>query len=527
MIQFAFFLFRAAAVLLSVFISACGGGGGSSNVVQVTTPSTTSTPDTINSNLFTLTSTEVGQDGLLSSDSTCDGSGSSPSLTWRNPPSGTKSFALLMSTDPGDGVLKYNWVNYNLSATLTGLSKNSILVGTYGAGSDGPTLAYQPPCSQGPGLKKYKFTLYALSFSTPLKTSISAPTGADLLTLIANGILGQASIEAGYSRTSTSSGASAACQWVRSSIQVSAHVPVSVNCDEKYAYVSSKGLPSHTMMNGILATNLQVPTAQNFWGSNGWKIPLTPEIAVNPVSAVDGPIGVAVNGVPLFNPCKQGGCQNGDTKVLGELDVCNGHAGRADDYHYHAAPICLMATKPDSYWNTHPVGWALDGYGIFGFNNADGQIASRDGICGGNTSSVSNAPSGYSYHVTAVSPYILSCFKGVPSPDLANQASKFSPIRQPPVTPFGVSNMTLSTDSSDAYQVLEFTSDKSFTSTQTGKDSYANSPGTYKIRYKALADSDLEMALAKTENKGKSSCWAFQFKNSTGASNQPDVIYCK
>jgi hypothetical protein len=31
---------------------------------------------------------------------------------------------------------------------------------------------------------------------------------------------------------------------------------------------------------------------------------------------VDGPIGVAINGVPIFNPCKQGGCQNGDTKVL-------------------------------------------------------------------------------------------------------------------------------------------------------------------------------------------------------------------
>ena len=74
-------------------------------------------------------------DGLLSSDATCDGSGSSPSLTWRNPPAGTKSFALLMSTDPGDGVLKYNWVNYNLSASLTGLPTNSILVGTFGAGS--------------------------------------------------------------------------------------------------------------------------------------------------------------------------------------------------------------------------------------------------------------------------------------------------------------------------------------------------------------------------------------------------------
>jgi hypothetical protein len=432
-----------------------------------------------------------------------------------------------MSTDPGDGVLKYNWVNYNLPGALTSLSKNSVLVGTYGIGSDGPTLAYQPPCSQGPGLKKYKFTLYALSYTTPLKTTTAAVSGSDLLGLMANGILGQATLEAGYSRTSTSTGASTACQWVRSSIQASAQVPVSVNCDAQYAYVSSKGLPSHTMMNGITATNLQVPTAQNFWGTNGWRIPLTPELAVNPVSAVDGPIGIAVNGVPIFNPCKQGGCQNGDTKVLGELDVCNGHAGRADDYHYHAAPTCLMATKTDSYWNTHPIGWALDGYGIFGFNNADGQVASRDSLCGGNTSTVSNAPAGYSYHVTNASPYILSCFRGVPSPDLANQAAKFSPMRQPPVTPFGVSNMSLSTDIADAYQVLEFTTDKSFVSTETGKDSYSNTAGTYKIRYKALADDALQAALSKTENKGKSLCWAFQFKNSAGASSQPDVIYCK
>ena len=515
------------ALFMSALISACGGGGGAAEIAQTTTPTTPTTPDPVVVSAFTLTSSEVGQDGMLSSDATCDGSGSSPSLTWRNAPVGTKSFALLMSTDPGDGVLKYNWVNYNLPASLTGLTKNSVLVGTYGAGSDGPTLAYQPPCSQGPGLKKYKFTLYALSYPTPLKTATSTVTGIDLLSLMANGILGQATLEAGYSRTSASTGASNACQWVRNSIQASAQVPVSVNCDTQFAYVSSKGLPSHAMMNGITATNLQVPTAQNFWGSNGWRIPLTPELAVNPVSAVDGPIGIAVNGVPIFNPCKQGGCQNGDTKVLGELDICNGHAGRADDYHYHAAPICLMANKPDGYWNTHPVGWALDGYGIFGFNNADGQIASRDGLCGGNTSSVSNAPPGYSYHVSSISPYILSCFRGVPSPDLANQATKFSPMRQPPVTPFGVSNMSLTTDTADSFQVLEFTTEKSFVSTETGKDSYTNSAGTYKIRYKALADVDLQTALAKTENKGKSMCWVFQFKNGTGAVSQPDVIYCK
>jgi phosphatidylethanolamine-binding protein (PEBP) family uncharacterized protein len=514
----------ALSIFTSALVSACGGGsGGAPDMSQAPTPSI---PNVV-ADAFTLTSSEVGQDGLLSADVTCDGSGSSPSLTWRNPPAGTKSFALLMSTDPGDGNLKYNWVNYNLSATLTGLSKNSVLVGTYGTGSDGPTLAYQPPCSQGPGLKKYKFTLYALSFPTPLKAAASTVTGVDLLTLMGNGILGQATLEAGYSRTSASTGGSSGCQWVRNSIQASAQVPVSVNCDGQYAYVSSKGLPSHAMMNGVTSTNLQVPTAQNFWGSNGWRIPLTPELAVNPVSAVDGPIGIAVNGVPIFNPCKQGGCQNGDTKVLGELDICNGHAGRADDYHYHAAPTCLMASKPENYWNTHPVGWALDGYGIFGFNNADGQIASRDDVCGGNTGSVSNAPSGYSYHVSTVSPYILSCFRGVPSPDLPNQAAKFSPMRQPPVTPFGVSNMGLSIDTTDSFQVLEFTANKSFTSTTTGKDTYTHSTGTYKIRYKALTDTELETALAKTEHKGKSLCWAFQFKNATGAVSQPDVVYCK
>jgi len=99
---------------------------------------------------------------------------------------------------------------------------------------------------------------------------------------------------------------------------------VSVDCSgSDYGKIASPGLPNHAMMNGITATNLQVPVAQDFTGDNAWKIPLNPAIAATPTSVVDGPIGIAVNGVPIFNPCKQGGCQNGDTKVLGELDICN------------------------------------------------------------------------------------------------------------------------------------------------------------------------------------------------------------
>ena len=191
------------------------------------------------------------------------------------------------------------------------------------------------------------------------------------------------------------------------------------------------------MMDGITATNQQVPIPQNFTGANAWRIPLVPKVAVTKTSAVDGPIGIAVNGVPIFNPCKQGGCSGrggGDTKALGELDLCNGHAGRADDYHYHAAPVCMMADQGPAYWDTHPLGWALDGYGIFGYRNPDGTPATRDGVCGGNALAHLNAPAGYAYHVTDVSPYVLSCFHGEPSPDLAGQGAKYSPIR-PPGTP--------------------------------------------------------------------------------------------
>ena len=314
------------------------------------------------------------------------------------------------------------------------------------------------------------------------------------------------------------------CSFVSASLSASTTGVATSTCDDTYAYIASNGLAGHTMMNGITATNLHVPVAQNFYGANAWKIPLSPAIAAATTSAVDGPIGVAINGVPIFNPCKQGGCQNGDTKVLGELDVCNGHAGRADDYHYHAAPTCLMAGQAPSYWNTHPLGWALDGFAIYGYNNADGTPASRDGVCGGNTSAVPNGPSGYSYHVTDASPYVLSCFRGTPSPDLAGQGAKFSPLRKPPVQPFGVSGMTLSA-SADGYQVLQFNSAQSFITTSTGLDSYANAPGTYKIRYKALAGAELNAQLAA--NPGKSACWSFQFNNGAGAASQPDISYCR
>jgi hypothetical protein len=187
----------------------------------------------------------------------------------------------------------------------------------------------------------------------------------------------------------------------------------------------------------------------------------------------------------------------------------------------------MMAGKPASYWDTHPLGWALDGFAIFGYNNADGTVATRDSLCGGNTSAVTNAPSGYSYHVTDASPYVLSCFNGTPSPDLVGQGGKYTPIRKPPVTPFPITGMTLSTDATDGYQVLKFTSSQQFVSTETGTDSTTNAAGSYNIRYKPVTGTALATLLALAQNSSKSACWNFQFTSSGGATTQPTISYCK
>jgi phosphatidylethanolamine-binding protein (PEBP) family uncharacterized protein len=503
------------------------GTGAASAGVLVTPAGAVVTPPGAGS--FSVTSSAGSNGGILPAEYTCDGSGATVPLAWSGAPTGTTEYAVLMTTLPGDGTTKWNWVLYGLPGATKALAKDTFGLATVGVGSDGPSNAYNPPCSQGPGAKLYTYTVYALSGSPAITIAASKVTGQVITDAIKPLTLATASIGLNVTRT-TSTGSAAACVTVRNSTQASTTGAAAVSCDTTYAYVGSNGLATHAMMNGITASNLQVPIAQNFNGANSWKIPLTPSIAASTVTANDGPIGVAINGVPIFNPCKQGGCQNGDTKVLGELDVCNGHAGRADDYHYHAAPICMMAGQSNTrYWDTHPIGWALDGFAIFGYFNADGTTATRDNVCGGNTLPVSNAPSGYSYHVTDASPYVLSCFRGTPSPDLANQGSKYFPIRKPPVTPFPVTAMTLNSDATDGYQVLQFTSAVAFTSTENGVDQYPNTAGTYRIRYKAVSGTALTTLLAQTLNADKTACWNFQFvSGANGTINtQPTVSYCR
>ena len=148
---------------------------------------------------FTLSSSVASDGGTLPIDYTMDGSGASPDLAWSHAPAGTQGYVLLVTTLPGDGTTRYNWVLYNIPASASGLARNTT-VGTSGKSSD-IVMAWAPPQSVGPGLKTYTFTLYALSGSPSLPADPSLVTGDVLTQAIASMTLGSASFTLGYTRT--------------------------------------------------------------------------------------------------------------------------------------------------------------------------------------------------------------------------------------------------------------------------------------------------------------------------------------
>jgi hypothetical protein len=181
---------------------------------------------------------------------------------------------------------------------------------------------------------------------------------------------------------------------------------VKVFKNSKYYLVESSGIPSHQMMVGIKSWQQQIPTPQPYSGTNAWTIPIKPIISSTPISAkghfLRGAIAIAVNGVPIFNALNNRG---DDALLAGELDDWGGHCGRADDYHYHVAPLHLLSIVGAKA----PIAYALDGFPIYGETEPDGKKVMGLDSLNGHFDSKKN----YHYHGTKTYPYINGGFKGV------------------------------------------------------------------------------------------------------------------
>jgi phosphatidylethanolamine-binding protein (PEBP) family uncharacterized protein len=213
---------------------------------------------------------------------------------------------------------------------------------------------------------------------------------------------------------------------------------VKTRSDARWFYVESDGLPAHNMMVGITAWQQQVPLPHSYFGDNAWRIPLHPVPAKTPASIKNrflrGAIALAANGIPIFNPQNNRGEVS---KEIGELDQWGGHCGRADDYHYHAAPLHLQTVLGKAL----PIAYALDGYPIYGLTEPDGSAPSKLDACNGHETGAL----GYHYHGSMKYPYVNGGFHGEvveaggqvdPQPSAGGWRGAGAPLRGAKITGF-------------------------------------------------------------------------------------------
>jgi Raf kinase inhibitor-like YbhB/YbcL family protein len=173
------------AVLAAVFST------GITAVSAQATPATHFHPFTIVSpnfreDTFLPVSAEFGGPG--SAGSGCSGQNLAPTLHWYNVPSGTKSFAFIITdvdAPVADGF--HHWIVYNIPrqvTTLAGHGSNPFSEGT----NDYGTVGYGGPCPPPDGqVHHYIFTVYALSASHISGTHL---TFAKLIAKIAPDVVG-------------------------------------------------------------------------------------------------------------------------------------------------------------------------------------------------------------------------------------------------------------------------------------------------------------------------------------------------
>ena len=138
-----------------------------------------------------------------------------------------------------------------------------------------------------------------------------------------------------------------------------------------------------------------------------FRVPADPSTATSSDTPL-GPMGVATNGVALFNQYAAGRVPL--TNEILSFDRYNGHPSPSNQYHYHFEPVWLTSASKSAL-----VGVLLDGYPVYGPQDGDGTTPGDLDSCNGHTRATSDVPSGiYHYHTTTAVPYIAGCFRGKP-----------------------------------------------------------------------------------------------------------------
>lgn len=142
-------------------------------------------------------------------------------------------------------------------------------------------------------------------------------------------------------------------------------------------------------------------------------LPVMPVASNQPTCLTGGAIGITLSGTVIFNGLDAG---NRDAVAHETQDSCQGHPQQDGAYHYHNLSSCLSDTESGQ---SALMGYALDGFGIYGPRAADGTILTNADLdeCHGTTSEVDwdgQRVTMYHYVATYEYPYTLGCYRGTP-----------------------------------------------------------------------------------------------------------------
>jgi hypothetical protein len=145
------------------------------------------------------------------------------------------------------------------------------------------------------------------------------------------------------------------------------------------------------------------------------ELPALPEELGEP-SCMGGEVGVLLTGAAVFNGLD---ATNRDAVAHEVQDDCQGHPQISGIYHYHSQSECIDDNEPGQ-GHSPLVGYALDGFGIYGHHGEDGEVLTNNDLyeCHGHRHEIDwdgETIELYHYHATYEYPYTASCFRGEPT----------------------------------------------------------------------------------------------------------------
>lgn len=193
----------------------------------------------------------------------------------------------------------------------------------------------------------------------------------------------------------------------------------SITSDGTFVIIKTNGMPDHkspyfpnnnalyeaysgtTFGGGTFNKNPNVIASQSLT----FKIPLNPVAASKPTATPLGPIGVALNGVALYNQYA-GPNNQALTSEINSFDKYYGHPAPTSQYHYHVEPLYLTTVKSTK---SGLLGFLLDGFPVYGPQEENGSTVVSSGLDAyhGHSHATVDFPSGiYHYHFTSDAPYL-------------------------------------------------------------------------------------------------------------------------